>query len=167
MNRLCLFGLFVVAAASLDFARAQGKPADSLAKLKFLAGAWKGELDGDLVEEHWSEPAGESLIGMFRWVGKDGKVRLYELLSIKAEADGPTLRLRHFDGTFTPWASEQDGIPLLRMSECAGTRVVFTNTANEGLKSCEYEVKGDQLTIVVSFFDPNRRPLKFELKRAK
>lgn len=163
---ICLV-VIIASIVTVDTSPAQDKPDDSLAQLKFLAGVWKGEMNGDLVEEHWSEPAGESLVGMFRWVGKDSKVRLYELLTIKSEADGPTLRLRHFDGAFTPWASERDGVPSLRMSECAGTRVVFTNVANAGLKSCEYEVKGDLLSIVVSFHDPNRQPLKFAMKRVR
>ncbi len=150
-----------LAAAAL----AQETPADPLSKLKFLAGAWKGEMNGELVEEHWTEPAGEAILGMFRWMGKDGKARLFELLSIKAEAEGPVLRLRHFDGALTPWASEASGAPALKLTECAEGRAVFTNAAAGGLKACEYVVRGDQLTILVTFQETGRPPLKFQMKR--
>lgn len=145
----------------------QEQSSESLTRFKFLAGAWKGTIQEDLVEEHWSEPAGDALIGMFRWVGKDGKTRLYELLTIRIEAEGPTLRLRHFDGSFTPWASEAAGVPALRLSESTANRAVFTNVATTGLKSCDYAVQGDELTIIVSFHDANRPPLRFQLKRKK
>lgn len=164
IRTLIVLGLAAAAFASVP---AQETPSDPLSKLKFLAGAWKGELNGELVEEHWTEPAGDAILGMFRWVSKEGKTRLFELLSIKAEAEGPVLRLRHFDGSFTPWASEASGAPTLKMTECAEGRVVFTSSAAGGLKACEYVVRDNQLTILVSFQEAGRQPLRFQMKRQR
>jgi hypothetical protein len=37
-----------------------------LADLPWLSGAWFGQVGQDLVEEHWSDPAAGTLMGMFR-----------------------------------------------------------------------------------------------------
>jgi hypothetical protein len=68
------------------------------ADFAWMTGTWQGEVEGDFAEDQWSEPAGGVLMGMFRWVkgGKDGKLALYEFLSIEPGPDGPILWLRHF-----------------------------------------------------------------------
>jgi hypothetical protein len=78
----------VTAAASTKKARIED--------LAFISGHNRGEMDGGIIDEHWSEPAGDSLIGMFRYI-KGSKVERYELLSIENSPNGPVLRLKHFD----------------------------------------------------------------------
>ncbi|HKX28451.1 MAG TPA: DUF6265 family protein [Blastocatellia bacterium] len=67
----------------------------TLQDLAFISGRWQAAGDNFLNEEHWSAPAGQSLIGMARMM-KDGQTRLYELCVIEQTADGPVLRIRHF-----------------------------------------------------------------------
>jgi len=148
-------------------APAGGKSAADLDKLKFLAGAWKGDMNGEPVEEHWTLPAGDNIMGMFRWVGKNGKTRVFELLTIHADAQGPTFRLGHFDGAFNPWKSELDKIPAFRLTEGDPSRALFSNPAADGgLKSIDYAVKeGKELHITVSFQDETRPALRFRLTK--
>jgi len=49
-----------------------------------------------LSEEIWTAPSGDSMMGVWRYLS-DGRLRISEILSITAEAEGPTMRLRHFD----------------------------------------------------------------------
>lgn len=141
------------------------KAADSVAKLAFLAGTWAGEMSGDPVEETWSVPAADSIIGMFRWMSK-GKTTLWEALSIRDEDGKAVLRLRHFDAKFDPWKGECDGVAALKATTVEASKVVFTNdSATGGLKACEYEVKEGKLHIAVVFKDEKRETLKFVLSR--
>ena len=40
--------------------------APTLETLKWLAGRWEGDVEGDITEEHWTEPGGGMLLGMNR-----------------------------------------------------------------------------------------------------
>jgi hypothetical protein len=40
-----------------------------------------------VIDEHWSEPAGDNMIGMYRHI-RNGKVETYEFLSIEIVAEG-------------------------------------------------------------------------------
>jgi hypothetical protein len=80
-----------------------------LDRLAWIAGHWVDDSGGDVSEEVWAAPAGDSMIGMWRYVAK-GKLQIFELLSITAEGDGPVFRLRHFDPRMT--AREEKASPL-------------------------------------------------------
>jgi|HubBroStandDraft_1064217.scaffolds.fasta_scaffold03776_2 hypothetical protein len=68
----------------------------ALTDLAFMSGHNRGEYEGGIVDEHWSEPAGDSMMGMYRYI-RNGKVQIYELLVIEQTAKGLVLRLWHFD----------------------------------------------------------------------
>lgn len=144
-------------------------PKVALESLAFLAGAWEGSMEGDPVEETWSRPRGDSIIGMFRWQHA-GRTIMWELLTIKAEEAGPTLRLRHFNADVEPWPSEAEGVAAMKATTLEKDRVVFTNESDKGnLASCEYHCPtADRLVITVSFKpEAGRDALKFELRREK
>jgi hypothetical protein len=56
--------------------------AATLADVAFLEGHWRGGDPGELSEEVWSAPEGDSMVGMWRYVAK-GRARLFEMLSLK------------------------------------------------------------------------------------
>jgi hypothetical protein len=68
----------------------------TLADVAFMAGHWVGGDPGNLSEEVWSAPEGDSMMGMWRYVAK-GQTRIYEILTLTAEGPGVVLRIRHFD----------------------------------------------------------------------
>lgn len=138
-----------------------GKGLESLA---FLKGTWSGTMEGDRVEETWSAPHGDSIIGMFRWQA-GGKTTMWEMLSIKEESGKAVLRLRHFDARFDPWKGETGSVEAMPASETYANRVLFA-AEKGGLKSVEYKSPAkDVLHVSVKFRDEGRPALEFELKR--
>jgi Domain of unknown function (DUF6265) len=84
---------------------AASKPAPAKARLEdlaFLSGHNRGEMEGGIIDEHWSEVGGDSMIGMFRYI-KSGKVQMYEFMTIEQTPDGPVLRLKHFNPGLVGW----------------------------------------------------------------
>ena len=73
-----------------------------LEDLSFICGHNRGELNGTIIDEHWSEVGGDTMIGMYREI-KNGKAQMYEFMSIEQTASGPVLRLRHFDPGLVGW----------------------------------------------------------------
>lgn len=72
------------------------------AALGWMTGSWIGSNGADRVEEHWSPVAGDTLVGMLRWV-KDGRVFFYELLAVEPQVDEVRLRIKHFDPGLVGW----------------------------------------------------------------
>jgi hypothetical protein len=77
-------------------------PVRDIKDLAFMAGKWttKGEW-GDM-EEHWSEPMGNSMMCSFRCVN-NGKIVFYEFIVIEQTTTGPVMKLRHFSPGNIAW----------------------------------------------------------------
>ena len=75
----CALALFVTAAPA--------QPAESIDNLAWLAGDWKLEAGGKVIEEHWTAPAGGTMIGMSRTVA-NGKTVSFEFLRVEQRGDG-------------------------------------------------------------------------------
>jgi len=85
--------------------------------LAWMAGSWSGESRGIQMEEHWTAPKGNSMVGLHRDVGK-GRTMLFEFLRIEQQGDRIVyLSMPNGRSPATPF-------PLKEMS---GTRVVFEN----------------------------------------
>lgn len=128
MNRTRAFALLALAtslAAAPLAAQAPRPPlrAATLADVAFIAGRWRGEMDGGATEEWWSPASGDNMLGMFRYV-KDGKAVFYELMSIERTEEGPVLRLRHFGPGLVAW-EEKDGATSWPLVELSPGRAVF------------------------------------------
>lgn len=125
-------GLALTRSASVepppDAARATDTP---LAAFEFLVGTWRGEFNGEFVEEIWSAPHGNAMMGMFRWLNADKLSRMYELLTISREGDQTFLRLRHFTRAMHAW-EEMDKPVEMRLAEQTDGRAVFTIIGDEG-----------------------------------
>ncbi|MGH7131855.1 MAG: DUF6265 family protein [Phycisphaerales bacterium] len=142
------------------------KPAD-VTRFSFLTGAWRGYIGSELVEEVWSAPSGNHLMGMFRWMGPDGNIRMSELLSITGEPGVARLRLMHFDPALR--TREPGDKPLiLRLAMIDGDRAEFVAEEAESLERVVYQRTGDELAIDVIFKqgDKPRKPLQFRLTRS-
>lgn len=76
-------------------------------QLSWMKGSWEGEKWGGTVDEYWSSPSGNSVIGMFRLV--DGKGVQFTEHWMISEFDGKlALRLRHFNPDFTAWEEKDE-----------------------------------------------------------
>lgn len=139
-------------------------PKPKLQDLAFLTGHWVDSSEGHLSEEVWSEPSGDSMVGMWRFVS-EGKVRLFELLSIREEADGIVLRLRHFDPAFV--AREEKGAPVvLPLVERTERYARFSGPASgpAGELTVSYRRDGDALKATVTK-DGKSEEFRFRLMR--
>lgn len=64
-------GRVLVAAATLLAAAAGSLGAQDFGKLKFISGCWQGEPgDGSVVEENWTTPSDNLLLGVTRYLKK-------------------------------------------------------------------------------------------------
>jgi hypothetical protein len=78
----------VLACAAIGFAApcaasAQSSPATALAPALFLVGCWRAtDPDGSVIEESWSRPAGELMLGWSRTV-RPGRTTQFEHLRIQ------------------------------------------------------------------------------------
>jgi hypothetical protein len=122
---LVLFGLAEPAQSN--------KPA--INDLSWLAGSWAGETAGIRMEEHWTAPDGNSMVGLHRDVGK-GRTMLFEFLRIEQRGDQITyLSMPNGRAPATPF-------PL---KELSGTRVVFENPAHDFPQRIIYWKDGNDL----------------------
>lgn len=92
-------------------------PPAALEDVAWLAGHWRGEQWGGIIDEVWSSPLGNSMMGMFRLV-VDGKVKFYEFVTITEERGTLMLRLKHFHGNLKGWEEKDETIdfPLVTVS---------------------------------------------------
>lgn len=137
-----------------------------------LAGTWRetraGRAGDSLVEEIWSAPSGNNVVGAFRWLGPEGTAYLYELLTISAEPDGIFLRLRHFDPRLVA-KEARDEPQTLRLERSTPELLRFAAHAHcDELESVTYDrSEEDVLAIEVVFTAADGRPpLRFRLLRA-
>lgn len=119
-------------------------------QLAFISGDWQLPMGDDLLDEQWSEPSGDCLMGSFRWMKKDGLVWMYEFLTMRNEADGVTMRFRHFDSELTAWEEKSEPISL-RLTELAERRAVFEHFGGDGdpWTMVFHRVDDDGLTITL------------------
>lgn len=116
-------------------------PADQTAKptlndLAWMAGSWAGTSSrGIEMEEHWTAPKGNSMIGVHRDVGK-GRTILFEFLRIEHQGD-QIVYLSMPNGR-----SPATAFPLKEMS---GTRVVFENPTHDFPQRIVYWKDGNDL----------------------
>jgi hypothetical protein len=80
--------LFLAAAALLALmpAKEVKKPESTVEKLAWIAGHWSLESRGRTIEEHWTRPAGGTMIGMGRTTAGDKTVE-FEFLQIRQEGE--------------------------------------------------------------------------------
>lgn len=118
---MTLLAPLVLAAASLG-------PA-SLTDAAFLTGAWQGEMSGAYIEEHWTAPREDAMIGMYRIVA-GGKTVMTEMCSIESTPAGLVLHLRHF-GPGLIAREEKDAPSKFPLESLERNRAVFFNPATK------------------------------------
>ena len=109
------------------------KPA--IGDLAWMAGSWTGESRGIEMEEHWTAPKGNSMVGIHRDVGK-GRTMLFEFLRIEQQGDQLVyLSMPNGRSPATPF-------PL---KEISATRVVFENPKHDFPQRVIYWKDGNDL----------------------
>ena len=116
-----------------------------LEDLAFIAGHWKGPGGVTAIEEVWSKPSGDAMIGMFRIVS-GGKTRMTEFMAFEQRENGPVLVMRHFGPGLV--AREEKEAPLVWTLEKLAPyhAVFFIGKAGARL---EFLRQGESLTITL------------------
>ena len=139
----------------------------TLADVAFMTGHWRGSEDGDLSEEVWTSPEGDSMLGMWRYVSK-GQARVFELLSLKAEDGGVVMRLRHFDPLFV--AREEKTAPVvLRLVARTPGEATFEGPAvgAPGTVRLTYRREGEEGLVSVLEKGGSRQEFRFRRAPAR
>ena len=99
-------------------AEGETRPIATLADAHWLAGSWTGTAFGKHMEEIWSTPSADSMVGTFKLYDDTG-VAFYELLLMTVEDGTLSLKVKHFNADFTSWEEKEDFInfKLVKLSE--------------------------------------------------
>jgi hypothetical protein len=126
--------------------------------LSWLSGCWHGGSASRQTEEHWSKPAGDSLIGMSRTI-RDGKTVAYEFLQIRREGEEV-----HYIAQ--PNGGPKTAFKLVRSGE---REVVFENPEHDFPQRILYRLEPDGSLFARIEGQVNGQPRgqDFPMKRAK
>jgi hypothetical protein len=142
--------LIVAAALALSMSRALCAQTAALADLAWFTGHWVDDAGGNLSEETWTAPSGDSMQGMWRYV-MSGKTRIYEILTITAEDGGLVMRIRHFDPKLV--GREEKATPVaLKLVASQGRSAVFEGpelgSSTPGVVRLSYSRPTDDALVV-------------------
>jgi hypothetical protein len=127
--------LLAVAVVGSLLGRSNQPPKAALTDLAWMAGSWAGTSRGVEMEEHWTAPKGNSMIGIHRDVAK-GRTVLFEFQRI--EQQGEQVVYLASPGGRSPATP----FPL---KEVSATRVVFENPAHDFPQRIIYWKDGNDL----------------------
>lgn len=125
--------LVLIVSLSIEASHQPAKP--TLDDLAWMAGSWTGAAGGVEMEEHWTAPKGNSMIGLHRDVGK-GRTLLYEFLRIEQRGD---------EIVYLAMPNGRSPATAFPLKEVSGTRVVFENPAHDFPQRIIYRKDGPDL----------------------
>jgi hypothetical protein len=99
--------MFALALALCSVGVAQAQEAVTIEDASWLVGRWEGEGFGGQLEEVWSAPVGNQMVGHFRMI-QNGQPAFYEFLLIEEHEGTLRYRVKHFNPDFVGW-EEKDG----------------------------------------------------------
>jgi hypothetical protein len=138
----------------------QVPPAPVIEKLAWLAGHWRMEQAGRVVEEQWMAPAAGSMLGMSRTVAK-GRVTGHEFMQIRVGPGG--------DIFFVAQPSGQKEATF-QHTALAEREVVFENPNHDFPQKITYTLKPDGSLLAViegPRDDGTVRRIEFAYQRVK
>lgn len=116
----------------------------SLSLLSWLEGAWIGQEPDRLIEEHWTAPRGNGLMGMFRLIQGDAP-RFFELMTIAVEQEEIVLRVKHFNPGLVGWEEKTEAVELT-LVRVGGHEAVFFMRRSPNPTWLVYRRDGETLT---------------------
>ncbi|MDH4020473.1 MAG: DUF6265 family protein [Xanthomonadales bacterium] len=122
-----------------------GSPTADLSAVAWIAGHWKGEALGGVVEEIWTPPLGGSMMAAFK-LSVNNQVRFYELETIVEEDDTLILRLKHFSSKLLGWETQNETVDF-KLVKVTPEKVYFDGMTFENVNDDEmnvYVIIGDE-----------------------
>jgi hypothetical protein len=151
-------GLFAISAANLAAQTPSPTPAQAVSDLSWLAGDWQTAPNGhSQTDEHWTQPAGGSLMGLSRTVA-GGRTHDFEYLRIEQRPEGifyvahPKARCPATD---------------FKMTRLTATEVVFENPAHDFPKRISYRKADDGSLVATVDAGPGSKGFTFSYQPMK
>jgi hypothetical protein len=118
----------------------QGKPAPppSIARLAWLAGNWRTEKMGRVIDEQWMAPGAGVMLGMARTIAK-GRVVEHEFIQIREGPGG---------GLFFVAQPAGQKTATFQLSSLTDAAVVFENPLQEFPRQISYRLQSDGSLLV-------------------
>jgi hypothetical protein len=130
---------------------------------KILEGYWIGKIEDDIVEEGWSIPSANSIMGMFKWI-KEGKNYFYEFIIIEKMNDKIELKIKHFNPDFEGWEEKSDFV-CYRLLEVSTNKIVFGPPDPDEKGRLIYEKPDDNSLVAILEMSQTGKILKFTFNR--
>ena len=137
----------------------QTEPID-IKQLSWIAGHWTGEGLGGKFEETWNPPLAGEMMGMFKLV-QEGKVNVYEIMTIVPKEDSLVLRIKHFSAAFEGW-EEKDGFVEFPFVKVEQNAIHFDGMVFERINENEMHI-----TVRIKEGETEPQELKFVFHRVK
>ena len=136
-----------------------GSPTADLSAVAWIAGHWKGEALGGVVEEIWTPPLGGSMMAAFKLSVND-QVKFYELETIVEEGDTLILRLKHFSSKLHGWEAKDETVDF-KLVKVSRDKVYFDGMTFEN-------VSDDEMNVYVIIGDEGQeRETRFNYRKVK
>jgi hypothetical protein len=130
---LLLVLTLLMACASSPPPRAGPSPATAVSRLGWLTGRWHAVAAGTFLEETWSAPEGESMVGMFRAV-QAGTAGFYEMMAFEREGDAVFLRMVHFGLKLAPHHGDSRTLDYALVETDGVGRATFETSSPERVR---------------------------------
>ncbi len=137
--------------------------AATLADVTCMAGHWLGGEKGDVSEEVWTAPEGDSMMGMWRYVAK-GRAGIFELLTLKAEGPNVVLRIRHFDPKLIAREDKERAVELPLVSKRPG-EAVFEGVEYGGTGTVRLTYRRGEDSTLTGVLEKGGRTEEFRFRR--
>lgn len=136
----------------------------AFAPVEFMVGQWVGQGDGVFIEEVWSAPSGDNMMGMFRYV-RSGTGSFYEMMLIEQVEKALVLRIKHFNAGLIGW-EEKAEVHSFTLTESAENRGLFVQA--DGAKRLRYVRTGNQLDVALEELEGDEwKSQSFRFEKAK
>ncbi len=89
-----------------------GSPNATINDFSWIAGHWRGEAMGGIIEEVWTPPLAGAMMGSFK-LTEGNSVVFYELETLTEENGTVILRLKHFGADLKGWEKKDDTVDFL------------------------------------------------------
>jgi hypothetical protein len=146
-SALCLTAAIVATPGAADV---------PMSKLLWMTGDWQQTAGARVIEEHWSTPSANSLIGMSRTV-RDGRTVAFEFLRIEQRENG------------TFYVAQPNGRPPtdFKLASWTDTELVFEGDGSDKVKRITYRKQGPNGLAATVEGEENGKPFKQEFRYVK
>ncbi|MBX3113278.1 MAG: hypothetical protein KF836_01815 [Fimbriimonadaceae bacterium] len=113
-------------------------------QLAFFAGHWQGTRGDAWVEEWWSAPKDNIMMGSFRMHSK-GKLAFSESIRLSITENSVEMGLKHFSTDFTGWEEKNETTTFV-LTAVKPNQAIFYHPDEKANSWIIYTRKGDEMT---------------------